>query len=218
MFSSLSKKIRDIKLLQSTIFFDRKYYCSKYNIKDISIYPYLHYLLWGCELGYNPSKIFNTLNYYKKNIDVKHSNTNALIHYIRFGLLENRIIAPLQYLIDDLIFNIDIPRDFIDNSLQNIIISGWAVLKNNDIIDKITISNDNNDYTVYMKYGTPRIDAYLATKTLNPMCGFNIELESEELKNYQQIENELISLQFRITTISGKEYNFNHNIQIIPTK
>ncbi|MBR3214728.1 MAG: glycosyltransferase [Methanosphaera sp.] len=69
---------REYNIIREEKLFDDEYYRRQYNITgDVDLLE--HYLTTGDALGYNPSEIFDTVQY-KKNHAL--TNTNALYHYI----------------------------------------------------------------------------------------------------------------------------------------
>lgn len=74
-------------LLKHTKYFDESYYSSTYNIPLKEVYK--HYLTIGDREGYNASLYFNSNTYRELNIDIK-KDTNALLHYVVYGLYEKR--------------------------------------------------------------------------------------------------------------------------------
>jgi capsular polysaccharide export protein len=73
--------------------FDVDYYCTRY--PDIVTYSggaIRHYLLFGAKEQRNPSRQFNTSRYLRNNRDVAETGMNPLLHYIRFGQYEGRIL------------------------------------------------------------------------------------------------------------------------------
>lgn len=81
---------RDRKILKSSILFDESWYLSEYtDVRDAGLDPVSHYLLNGCGEGRDPSKEFQSVQYYQKNRDVLSKKMNALVHYVRFGQFED---------------------------------------------------------------------------------------------------------------------------------
>lgn len=77
------------KILENKLF-DEKYYISQFNEFDEDMDPLEHYLKKGYMEGKNPSKKFNTNRYLDEYPDVKITGINPLIHYVLFGIYENR--------------------------------------------------------------------------------------------------------------------------------
>ena len=69
--------------------FDDEYYRNQFDGEDIK-YPLDHYITTGYEEGKNPSYIFNNERYLEYNVDVKKSDMNPLLHFVRYGLESNR--------------------------------------------------------------------------------------------------------------------------------
>ena len=73
-------------------FFDTKFYVEHYLEKLDGICPLIHFLKYGTVNKLRPSKKFDTAFYLENNQDVINNKINPLIHYIRYGQYENRII------------------------------------------------------------------------------------------------------------------------------
>ena len=89
--SKLNKKIKEdyITILESGEF-NKEYYLNQYNL-DENIDCILHFLETGVHNGFNPNSNFDTKYYLKYNRDVKNSNVNPFVHYIKYGFDECRI-------------------------------------------------------------------------------------------------------------------------------
>ncbi|GAP74589.1 glycosyl transferase family 2 [Pseudoalteromonas sp. SW0106-04] len=74
-------------------YFDKDYYCSKYNVDECEKDPLMDYLISGWKFGKNPSRQFSTDYYLESNEDVKLSGINPLYHYVNSGYKEGRAIA-----------------------------------------------------------------------------------------------------------------------------
>ena len=99
----VNKKVYDS--LKDSEWFDEKYYLKKYpTIKKSGINPLLHYIIFGIKENKMPShkfnKIYTTLKdsewfdekyYLKKYPTIKKSGINPLLHYIIFGIKENKM-------------------------------------------------------------------------------------------------------------------------------
>ncbi len=82
---------RQIRLLRESDLFDVEWYREKYlspigNPMD----PIEHYLVFGANLGYNPSERFNTKAYRAINHDLRSAAINPLLHYLQHGRFEGR--------------------------------------------------------------------------------------------------------------------------------
>ena len=89
----ITNKIRDknnIRLIKNSTLFDEKYYKSQSNCIKGSAAK--HYYYKGYKEGLSPSYNFSNNFYLNNNPDVKNSNINPLIHYIKYGKNENRLI------------------------------------------------------------------------------------------------------------------------------
>ncbi len=82
---------RNIRLIKSSRFFDKKWYLAKYpDAKDFKGSAEEHYLALGWRLGYDPSEYFSTEEYLKINRDVDIAGVNPLVHYLTRGYAEGR--------------------------------------------------------------------------------------------------------------------------------
>lgn len=79
-----------IDLVDSSLF-DRAFYTESY--PDVVGDPIEHYLRSGWRMGYDPGPAFSTNAYLKYNPDVAEAEYNPLLHYARFGTIENRIAS-----------------------------------------------------------------------------------------------------------------------------
>lgn len=95
MFKSIKKLFsnpekENIELIRNSKYFDKQYY-QKENPK-IKGDPCRHYYYYGWKEGKSPSFDFSN-NFYLKNYkDVEDAGINPLLHYLKFGKSENRII------------------------------------------------------------------------------------------------------------------------------
>lgn len=97
MFNILKRNIRlnsqdknNIELIRKSKYFDATYYMQE-NPK-VKGDPCKHYYYYGWKEGYSPSYNFSTTFYLENNKDVADSEINPLLHYLKFGERENRII------------------------------------------------------------------------------------------------------------------------------
>lgn len=82
---------RDIALIQSSGFFNAKWYLQTYpDVAQDGVDPLEHYLRHGAAEGRNPSTEFVTEYYLRMNPDVREAAMNPLLHYIKFGREEGR--------------------------------------------------------------------------------------------------------------------------------
>lgn len=86
------------KLIVESGAFDSAYYTAEFgtNVAD----PALHYFNIGWKLGLNPHPCFDTQFYLNTHKDVSDSKIHPFIHYLIFGIAENREISPNFSLID----------------------------------------------------------------------------------------------------------------------
>lgn len=78
-------------LIRSSELFDEVWYHKAYKL-DQAVDAVGHYLDQGWLIGCNPSPLFDSNKYLEQNPDVRESNINPLIHYLKFGYNENRAI------------------------------------------------------------------------------------------------------------------------------
>lgn len=92
---SVSKS--DVLLLKNSVFFDAAWYRDRYqDVNILGMDPAEHFLWIGHLLGRSPSPAFSVPKYLQSNWDVKISGVNSLLHYLKSGINENRIIYPVQ--------------------------------------------------------------------------------------------------------------------------
>lgn len=63
--------------------FDEEYYSNTYSFKDMD--PIVHYLKVGFARFYNPAPFFDTVYYLENHPEIKESNINPFVHFIKFG-------------------------------------------------------------------------------------------------------------------------------------
>lgn len=75
----------DIRLIQESPFFDRKWYLSRYpDVAAAGMDPVEHYVRYGVVMGRDPSPRFSTARYVQENPDLLALGNNPLAHYIRY--------------------------------------------------------------------------------------------------------------------------------------
>lgn len=83
-----------VKLLESSKYFDDLWYCKQYaDVSKANISPAEHYIKFGAIEGRNPSAIFNAESYLASNNDIAASGQHPLLHFLRHGVFEERIIG-----------------------------------------------------------------------------------------------------------------------------
>ena len=88
---------KELRIIQSSFFFDSSYYLHNYpDVAQSGINPALHYYFHGWKEGRDPSQHFSTTFYLLQYPDVCISGLNPLIHYETFGKKESRLIAPSE--------------------------------------------------------------------------------------------------------------------------
>lgn len=123
---------KDYETIANSGLFDLEYYSKTYNLnKEEDLI--LHYIKYW-KYYFNPSKNFNTKYYLTKNQDIKNSNMNPFVHYIKYGKDENRKGK----------------KDF-DGKKRNILyvlhggLNGGTFLTNMDLMKNIS-----TDYNIYL--------------------------------------------------------------------
>lgn len=112
-----NKSIFDIRKLG---LFDDEFYLNQLHT-NIEMDPLTHYLEIGYKEGKNPSKLFDGNYYLKKNPDVKKRNINPLLHYISYGIVEDRISKPIleECPIDLRLVPMNKIKDVLDNNISD---------------------------------------------------------------------------------------------------
>ena len=86
------KNIREYKLVEESGLYNHEYYSEQVSKGFGSPrHGLLHYLEHGFKQGYNPSKYFDGEAYFNRYPDVKNSSLNPLVHYLKYGIKEERI-------------------------------------------------------------------------------------------------------------------------------
>ena len=79
----------EYKIIQKSGMFCHDWFKINYNLDDgIDLIEY--YLIHSRKLGLNPSPHFDTKWYLENYLDVKNSDMNPFVHYIKYGIKENR--------------------------------------------------------------------------------------------------------------------------------
>ena len=81
---------KNIELIKNSDLFDEKYYLN--DNPDIKIDAATHYYYYGFKDGKSPSFNFSNDYYLETYKDIKEVGINPLLHYLRYGKLENRTI------------------------------------------------------------------------------------------------------------------------------
>lgn len=85
----------DAALLQSSSYFDARWYLSQFpDAVDCGLSPAEHYLWVGAVMGRDPSPYFSGHYYLKQNPEVATARMNPLVHYLRHGHAEGRRAHP----------------------------------------------------------------------------------------------------------------------------
>ena len=90
IFGTHSVDQENINLIRNSKYFDEDYY--KRENPNINMDACRHYYYYGWKEGRSPSYEFSN-NFYLKNYkDVEDAGINPLLHYLKFGKTENRVI------------------------------------------------------------------------------------------------------------------------------
>ncbi|RAP47569.1 MAG: hypothetical protein BZ135_02025 [Methanosphaera sp. rholeuAM6] len=85
-------KLEEYKRFKKEVYekelFDDEYYCSQFS--EEILYPLDHYMSIGYLEGKNPSALFDSDNYNKLNRDVEEAGMNPLLHFVLYGMDDNR--------------------------------------------------------------------------------------------------------------------------------
>ncbi|MBK8805547.1 MAG: class I SAM-dependent methyltransferase [Bacteroidales bacterium] len=80
-FKGGNSKDNQQKIIETSNFFDAKWYLNNYSdVKNSGMSASLHYLLHGAAEGRNPGPSFNTEDFYRKNPNLKQQSINPLIY------------------------------------------------------------------------------------------------------------------------------------------
>ena len=91
---STSKRVRkDKAVISESEYFDNEYIAKQLEDLGLKIKdPLEFFVLFGAELELSPSEKFDTKSYLEMNPDVKDSGINPLLHYIKHGKAEGRVL------------------------------------------------------------------------------------------------------------------------------
>lgn len=91
---SKSKRVRkDKAVLSESEYFDNEYIANQLEDLGLKIKdPLEFFVLFGAALELSPSEKFDTKSYLEMNPDVKDSGINPLLHYIKHGKAEGRVL------------------------------------------------------------------------------------------------------------------------------
>lgn len=81
----------DATLLATDPLFDAAWYCSRH--PEAADDPVGHFLTVGADLGYDPSAAFSTNRYFVMHPDVAIARMNPLVHFLRHGREEGRLVS-----------------------------------------------------------------------------------------------------------------------------
>lgn len=92
-FSKSKRMRKDKALIAQSEFFDKDYVTSQLKMLGLQVKDPLEFFIsFGAELELSPSEKFDTKSYLAMNPDVKDSGTNPLLHYIKHGKAEGRVL------------------------------------------------------------------------------------------------------------------------------
>jgi len=190
----------DYKGFVSTVYeeslFDDEYYRNQFDGEDIK-YPLDHYIITGCEEGKNPSYIFNNERYLEYNVDVKKSDMNPLLHFVRYGLESNRkFIFDLTFrefkefrqevynldLFDENYYKHQYSDIDCDDAFGHYLIKGWKEGKNPSLIFNQEYYVEHNNIKEDVN---PFIHFYI--KDFNPNTKICEDLTLGVYKNFKEV-------------------------------
>ncbi|MEE0942211.1 MAG: glycosyltransferase [Methanobrevibacter sp.] len=169
VFTSISHD--DYLLVKYSGLFDLDYYQKESNLTfDSERLGLIHYLETGFKEGFNPSARFDGVTYYEKYSDVANSGVNPLLHYLKYGITENRDgIKKFNYISFNEIFDVKNTLNHISQKvtiimpLSNLFNSKKAVrnlynmAKNFDLILIDTLNLNEDDLTYFRYYKNLKI-------------------------------------------------------------
>jgi hypothetical protein len=84
---------KSIKLIEKSGYYDEEFLKSElYNLGLQVKNPVKFFIEFGADLGLSPSEKFDSVSYLTMNPDVKDSGMNPLLHYIKYGKAEGRLL------------------------------------------------------------------------------------------------------------------------------
>ena len=92
-FSKSKRARKDKALIAQSEYFDKEYVANQ--LKQLSLKvknPLEFFVSYGAALELSPSEKFDTKSYLAMNPDVKDSGINPLLHYIKHGKAEGRVL------------------------------------------------------------------------------------------------------------------------------
>ena len=92
-FSKSKRYRKDKALIYKSGYFNKEYVASQLNQLGLKVKDPLEFFIsFGAELELSPSEKFDTKSYLAMNPDVKDSGINPLLHYIKHGKAEGRVL------------------------------------------------------------------------------------------------------------------------------
>lgn len=92
-FSTSKRVKKDKSVISESDYFDNEYMVKQLEDLGLKIKdPLEFFVLFGAELELSPSEKFDTKSYLEMNPDVKDSGINPLLHYIKHGKAEGRVL------------------------------------------------------------------------------------------------------------------------------
>lgn len=83
----------DVRAIQEGGLFDADFYLNEYPVVAIGGKdPLKHYLTQGWKVGFEPSPSVSMRTYMAENPDLRKANLNPLVHWVRFGRAEGRVL------------------------------------------------------------------------------------------------------------------------------
>ncbi len=92
-FSKSKRARKDKALIAQSEYFDKEYVAKQLKQLGLKVKNHLEFFLsYGAALELSPSEKFDTKSYLAMNPDVKDSGINPLLHYIKHGKAEGRVL------------------------------------------------------------------------------------------------------------------------------
>lgn len=92
-FSKSKRARKDKALIAQSEYFDKEYVANQLKQLGLKVKNHLEFFLsYGAALELSPSEKFDTKSYLAMNPDVKDSGINPLLHYIKHGKAEGRVL------------------------------------------------------------------------------------------------------------------------------
>ena len=226
MLNNIIKKIKelnDIKLIKNSVFFDKHYYRKQVpNLKGSSV---KHYYYKGFKEGKSPNYNFSNDYYLNKYKDVKSAQINPLIHYLKNGKFEGRMISEenglsldeLYYSINNYFYRINIYISSNEKQKVNLFFDNEDkdLSQYDHLILKLLDYCKENNYILRIIYSNVNLDIFKKLHSYNFILKAGI-VEILHLKKSNYVfanENDIfIATSYRIVNALMNSKTFNSNI------